>query len=507
MEQTKYDVFISYSRKDYMDEQKNVISGNEVSKIKDALTKAGISYWFDEEGIYSGQNFVEKIVTNIENAKVFLFLSTANANKSPWTCKEIASADEFKKHIIPVRIDPTPYNKKVLFRIADLDYIEYYTNPQKGMEDMIKSIKAYMEELANIERRKIDEEKKKKEQKRKREEELKRQKEQDEKRRQEEQQQLVAEIRLSCTTLNNEEAKLELDRSTLLLKTEKVADNEQRASLIDMISKGGEIHKKFQEKCSELTQEIENLKSTDESLIFEIRDKEEQISQLESNLNAAKSQKEQNEKRSSQLIEQNSDLQKQIKILQDKADDRENKNKKLRRSIWVHVAYWIVLIIAVIWLTNTYNECEYWKSRYDYAWEELQKSNKDKKTLSLLSNHIPFIITDIEIKNDGEDWGDKIYSCKSTYFRPRIKYIGINHGTYKLDIKIFDSIGELSHNEATSPKEYSYSDELSIVKGENISGQISGWGNEKPGNWPPGIYRIEIWYKERKMSEKSFRVY
>ena len=42
MEQIKYDVFISYSRKDYVDEQNNVIPGNEVSKIKEALTKAGI---------------------------------------------------------------------------------------------------------------------------------------------------------------------------------------------------------------------------------------------------------------------------------------------------------------------------------------------------------------------------------------------------------------------------------------------------------------------------------
>lgn len=61
--QKEFDVFISYSRKDYVDEQKNVIPGNEVSKVKDALTKAGITYWFDEEGIYSGENFVEKIVT------------------------------------------------------------------------------------------------------------------------------------------------------------------------------------------------------------------------------------------------------------------------------------------------------------------------------------------------------------------------------------------------------------------------------------------------------------
>ncbi len=202
-----HDVFISYSRKDYVDEEKNIIPGNEVSKIKEALTKVGITYWFDEDGVYSGQNFVEKIVTNIEEAKIFLFLSTSNANKSSWTCKEIASADELNKYIIPVRIDPTPYNKKVLFRIADLDYIEYYTNPHKGMEDIIKSIQAYLEEIAAEEKRKKEEENKRIELERKKQEELKREKELEE-----EQEQLVAEmIRQLFSTLNNEEKRPDIN--------------------------------------------------------------------------------------------------------------------------------------------------------------------------------------------------------------------------------------------------------------------------------------------------------
>lgn len=163
MEQKHYDVFISYSRKDYVDKQKNIIPGNEVAKIKEALAETGISYWFDEDGIYSGQNFVDKLVTNIENSKVFLFLSTENSNKSEWTCKEIACAAEFKKHIIPVRIDSSPYNKRVLFRIADLDYIEYYTNPHKGMGDMLDSIKAYIEEWDAEEKRRLYEENMRKE--------------------------------------------------------------------------------------------------------------------------------------------------------------------------------------------------------------------------------------------------------------------------------------------------------------------------------------------------------
>ena len=161
----KYNVFISYSRKDYVDEQQNIIPDNFVSKIKERLTAEGITYWFDEEGIYSGQNFIDKIVTNIELSEIFIFLSTINSNNSHWTCKEIASADEFGKYIIPVRVDKTPYNKKVMFRIADLSYIEYYTNPEQGLNDLVNSIKNHLEQIEAEKRRKEEEEKKREQEK------------------------------------------------------------------------------------------------------------------------------------------------------------------------------------------------------------------------------------------------------------------------------------------------------------------------------------------------------
>ncbi|MBQ8628631.1 MAG: toll/interleukin-1 receptor domain-containing protein [Prevotella sp.] len=256
MEQTTYDVFISYSRKDYVDEKKNVIPGNEVYKIKEALTRAGITYWFDEEGIYSGQNFVEKIVTNIENAKIFLFLSTANSNESSWTCKEIASADEFKKHIIPVRIDSSPYNKKVLFRIADLDYIEYFSNPEKGMKNLIESIKTYLEELAAKEKRKQEEETRRRDVEREKEEERKRLKEQEEKRKQEEQERLVSEIKLTCITLNNEEAKIEIEREKLLKKVDRLDNKEQQEGLIEIINKSGVVYLKIQKEYDAIIERL-----------------------------------------------------------------------------------------------------------------------------------------------------------------------------------------------------------------------------------------------------------
>ena len=252
----QYDVFISYSRKDYVDDKKNIIPNNVVSKIKDTLSKEGISYWFDEEGIYSGNNFVDKIVNNIENSKIFIFLSTENSNKSRWTCKEIASADELGKYIIPVRIDNTPYNKQVLFRIADISYIDYFNNPEKGVEELINSIKSYLNQLQEEAKRKAEEEQRKLEiEKNKKEEEKNKKK----------QEQLINTIKLSCSTLNNQEEKLEIDRKNLLLQTDEITDANLRDSLRQLILDGGCIHQKWNTKLNQETeylaqqiQQIEN---------------------------------------------------------------------------------------------------------------------------------------------------------------------------------------------------------------------------------------------------------
>ena len=88
----QYDVFISYSRKDYLDDNGNIIYGNIVSKIKDSLKKNGITYWIDEDGINSGDDFARLIVKSIKDSKLLLFVSRENSNNSEWTRKEIASA-------------------------------------------------------------------------------------------------------------------------------------------------------------------------------------------------------------------------------------------------------------------------------------------------------------------------------------------------------------------------------------------------------------------------------
>lgn len=151
----KYDVFISYSRKDYVDESNEKIPDNAISKIKEILNKNQITYWFDEDGIYHGDNFAEKIASNIEKSLIVLFLSSKNSNNSKWTSKEIAAATEWKKKIIPIRLDKSPYNKSVMLYIADLDFVEYYKDPDSSAQTILESINNFKVE---IERNRVQEE-------------------------------------------------------------------------------------------------------------------------------------------------------------------------------------------------------------------------------------------------------------------------------------------------------------------------------------------------------------
>lgn len=131
-----------------------------------------------------------------------------------------------------------------------------------------------------------------------------------------------------------------------------------------------------------------------------------------------------------------------------------------------------------------------------------------------VGKHLPLIVTDIEIANHYKDskeetgFGGTIYSKNSMYLTPRISYIGLVEGTRKFLIKLYRPDGTLSTGSPSSetPKGYSYSSSGYIYEGENKL-ELSGWGNEKKGNWSKGTYKIEVWYNDKCLKVKSFTIY
>ena len=135
----RYDIFVSYSRKD----------SNRVQTIVNELQNNGYKIWIDKEGIESGDAFKAVIVKAIKKAEVFLFFSSLEASKSSWTVKEVNVAVYLKKVIIPVKLDNSEYDDSVLLDLAGLDFIDL-TNEAKHDFAVKKLVKALKKKISNI---------------------------------------------------------------------------------------------------------------------------------------------------------------------------------------------------------------------------------------------------------------------------------------------------------------------------------------------------------------------
>lgn len=161
----QYDVFISYSRRDYVDEQENVLQDSPVKAILDCLDENNISYWFDKEGLYKGAEFVEVIADAIADSKMMVFVSSEHSNSSRYTAGEIFEAIENDLLIIPLKTDHSQYNKKFKLLLNPLDYIEYYK--ADALSDMVKAINKEKERITQheveMERKREEDERRKRE--------------------------------------------------------------------------------------------------------------------------------------------------------------------------------------------------------------------------------------------------------------------------------------------------------------------------------------------------------
>ena len=93
----KYDVFISYSRKD----------AAVAERICDAFDRAGINYFIDRQGISGGFDFLDLISKAILESNIILFLASNNSYSSKFTISELTYAfkEKPKNSILPYIID------------------------------------------------------------------------------------------------------------------------------------------------------------------------------------------------------------------------------------------------------------------------------------------------------------------------------------------------------------------------------------------------------------------
>lgn len=117
----KFDVFISYSRKD----------SEVVDYICSCLKEHNISYFIDREDISGGEEFSPVIAEHIEQSTLFLFIGSKNSYASKWTSKELHYALNHKENdaILPYLIDEEPLPQKIEFAVADLNVRNIKNHP------------------------------------------------------------------------------------------------------------------------------------------------------------------------------------------------------------------------------------------------------------------------------------------------------------------------------------------------------------------------------------------
>ena len=134
--ENKYDIFISYSRHDL----------KLVTKIKNELEReTGSSCWMDLDGIESGEQFENVIISAINRSNTVLFMMSTHSMNSEWALDELNFAKKKKKRIVLVAIEDVKITDVFYFRFHKYDQIEWANQRQR--EKLIRDVKKWKAEV------------------------------------------------------------------------------------------------------------------------------------------------------------------------------------------------------------------------------------------------------------------------------------------------------------------------------------------------------------------------
>lgn len=126
-------VFISYSSKD----------DRFVNQLVKVIKEMGISYWKAPEMIPAGSSYAREIPRAIRECEVFLLVLSKSSQTSIWVEKEIDSAVNYRKTIVPVKIDEVPLCEHFRFYLNNVQTISYREDSIQGfagLKDQIKKL-------------------------------------------------------------------------------------------------------------------------------------------------------------------------------------------------------------------------------------------------------------------------------------------------------------------------------------------------------------------------------
>lgn len=127
-----HDIFISYSTRER----------EQACAIRAYLRDNGISCWMAPESIPTGSNYTKEIPVAIRGCKIFLLILSENSQKSPWVLRELDSAVNNKKYILPYLLDDSPMEDEFQFLLTGCQW--HLSWQENALESLLERIKALL---------------------------------------------------------------------------------------------------------------------------------------------------------------------------------------------------------------------------------------------------------------------------------------------------------------------------------------------------------------------------
>lgn len=129
------EVFISYSSVDTVSAE----------TVRNVLEKNGLSCWMAPRDIPGGSNYTKEIPGAIRNCKAFVLILSENAQSSHWVLKELDSAVNCGKVILPFMVEDCTLNDEFNFLLTGAQRYAAYQKKAEALEVLIGRIRSILD--------------------------------------------------------------------------------------------------------------------------------------------------------------------------------------------------------------------------------------------------------------------------------------------------------------------------------------------------------------------------
>lgn len=128
------EIFISYSSIDI----------TSAETVRNVLEKNGLSCWMAPRDIPGGSNYTKEIPIAIHNCKIFVLILSKNAQGSHWVLKELDTAVNSGKVILPFMLEDCTLNDEFNFLLTGAQRYAAYQKKAEAMETLVNRIRGLL---------------------------------------------------------------------------------------------------------------------------------------------------------------------------------------------------------------------------------------------------------------------------------------------------------------------------------------------------------------------------